>query len=101
MNDKKEAIWFVVVTCIGMLFLIIFQESNALMTSYTKTGEGEISAVLWALTALHLALSALVPYLLSKSEPLDFRISAILLTSIAPAAGTVFVVFNVWHVTYV
>lgn len=101
MNDKKEAIWLVVVTGIGMLFLIIFQESNTLMTAYTETGEGEISGVLWALTALHLALCALVPYLLSKSEPLDFKISAILLTSVAPAAGTVFVVLNVWHVTYV
>ena len=66
MNDKSEAIRFVVVAGIAMLVSVC------------------------------LGLCALVPYLLKDAKPMDLKIIAILLTGIAPGALIGFVLFSLW-----
>lgn len=100
MNDRKEALWFAVVSGIGMLFIIILIESSEAVAAYAETQAGSIPGSYWALVCIFLSLCALVPYLLYNSKPMDFRISAIVLTAIVPAATVVFITLKLWSVMH-
>jgi len=97
MNDKKEAIWFGVVAGIGLLVLIILYQSSGIIGLHAGTGQASNPGIFWVVVVLCLSLCALVPYLLKESTPRDFKIIAILLTSVAPAVLIGFVLFSLWN----
>lgn len=97
MNEKKEAIWFAVVAAIGVLVLVILYQSSGIIEAYSGAEGAHTPAFYWVLVSLCLGLCALVPYLLSNSKPMDFKIIAILLTAVAPAVVIGFVLFSLWR----
>ena len=99
MNDKKEAVWFAVVSVIALLVLVILQQSGEIIGARAAAEEVSIPGVYWALIVVCLSLCALVPYLLKESTPLDFKIIATLLTALAPAVLIGFVLFSLWRST--
>lgn len=97
MNEKKEAVWFAAVAAIAWLVLVILYQSSVIIGAYAGTENASIPGIYWLSVAVCLALCALVPYLLKDSRPIDFKIIAILLTSVAPAIVIVFVLFSLWQ----
>ena len=101
MNDKKEAVWFAVVSIIALLVLVILHLSGEIIGARAGAGAEEVSipSVYWVFVVVCLSLCALVPYLLKESTPLDFKIIATLLTALAPAVLIGFVLFSLWRST--
>lgn len=97
MNDKKEAAWFAAVSIIGLLVLAILYQSSEIIAAHAGTADTGIPVIFWLSVVACLGLCALVPYLLKDSRPMDFKIIAILLTSVAPAVLIVFIVFSLWR----
>jgi hypothetical protein len=96
-NDKKEAVWFAVVSAIALLVLVILHQSGEIIGARAAVEEASIPIVYWVLVVVCLSLCALVPYLLKESKPLDFKIIATLLTALAPAVLVGFVLFSLWR----
>lgn len=85
---------------IGILFLIILYQSGQVMAAYDESGQGNISVLYWVLVFAILALCALIPILLRDSEPMEFKVLAILFTAIVPVVALAFVVGNVWYLLH-
>ena len=96
-NDKKEAVWFAVVSVIALLILVILHQSGEIIGARAGLEEVSVPVVYWVVVVSCLGLCALVPYLLRESTPLDFKIIAILLTALAPAILVAFVLFSLWR----
>jgi len=103
LNDKnaiREALWVVAMACIALLLIVELYLSSTTMAAHLETGNGIISNSFWVFVAASLSACALVPYLLRDSKPKDFKIIAIVLTAIAPAAAVIFIALNLWRVTH-
>lgn len=97
MNDKKEAAWFAAVSVIAVLVLIILYQSGEIIAARAVTEGVGIPGVFWISAVACLSLCGLVPYLLKDSEPMDFRIIAILLTAVAPAILIGYLLYSLWR----
>ena len=96
-NEKKEAIWFGVVAVIALLVLVILHQSGEIVADFMMLEEPSVPVIYWVLIVVCLSLCALVPYLLKDSKEMDFKIIAILLTSVAPIALICFILFSFWR----
>ena len=99
MNDNKEALWVVAMAGIGLLFLVILYQMGQVMAAYTETGQARISGAMWACVGVALFLCAMIPYLLKDSKGLPFKVTAIVMTSIAPTVTILFIVANLLQLT--
>ena len=97
MNDKKEAVWFAVISIIALLIVVILHLSSGIIEAHAATQEASTPVVFWVLVVACLGLCALVPYLLKDSSPVEFKIIAILLTAVGPAVVIGFVLFALWR----
>jgi len=96
-NDKKEAAWFAVVAGIALLVLVILYQSGEIIAARAMKEGVSIPGVFWISVVACLSLCGLVPYLLKDSQPMEFRIIAILLTAMAPVILIGYLLFSLWR----
>ena len=96
-NDKKEAIWFAVVSIVALLVLVILHQTGEIVGARTGAEVANIPGVYWMLVVVCLSLCMLVPYLLKDSKSMEFKVIAILLTGLAPTVVVGFALFTLWR----
>jgi cytochrome bd-type quinol oxidase subunit 2 len=96
-NDKKEAIWFAVVSIVALLVLIILHQTGEIVGARTGAEVANIPSVYWMLVVVCLSLCVLVPYLLKDSKSMEFKVIAIILTALAPTVVVGFALFSLWR----
>ena len=82
---------------IALLVLVILYQSGEIIAARAVTEGVSIPGVYWIAVVACLSLCGLVPYLLKDSDPMDFRIIAILLTAVAPAVLIGYLLFSLWR----
>jgi hypothetical protein len=95
----REALWVACMAAIGLLVLLLLHLSGKIMVQVEAAGQAPITPGFWFVVALTLGLSALIPWLLRDSQPVGFRVLAVLFTALAPALLVLFLVVNLWVVT--
>jgi len=94
----REAMWITCMAAIGLLVLLLLHLSGKAMAHFAEAGQATIPTGFLLVAAVTLALCALIPWLLRDSESRGFRVLAIVMTALLPAALTLFLVVNLWIV---
>ena len=97
MNDRKEAVWFAVVSVISLLILVILHQTGEIVGARAGAEVASIPSVYWMLVVVCLSLCALVPYLLKDSKSMEFKVIATILTALAPTVVVGFALFSLWR----
>ena len=98
--EIKEGLWIVAVACIGLLFLVLLHQSGGIMAEFSESGKKDIPILFWVLVTIFLTFCISVFVLLKNSKPIEFRITAFLLTGVAPIVAILFIVFNLLNLEY-
>lgn len=92
--EIKEALWVVCMASIGLLFVVLLHQSGGIMGEYSRTGNTNIPLSFWALATIYLSLCVSVFILLRESEPIEFKITAFVLTGVVPIVGILLIIVN-------
>ena len=92
--EIKEAFWFVVTACIGLILLILLHQSGDVMGNFTQSGKKTIPTSFWILATIYLVASISVFPLLKDSKPVEFKVLGCLLTGVVPIVTLLLVVYN-------
>ena len=82
------------ISIVGLLLLLLLHQSSDVMGSYAATGDADIPGPSWIISIIYLAASMPVFPLLKHCNPLCFRITANVLTGIAPEVMLVMITVN-------
>lgn len=92
--EVREGLWVVAMASIGLLLLMLLHQSGGVMAEFENSGDKTVPPSFWVLSAIYLGVSLSIFPLLRESSPPEFRITAYILTGLAPIVAWLMIGYN-------